>query len=58
MNAISALAPLVGNIELRHAVNPTADLPVGKHNFLLRPQGESSKTILIAPAIFCAAQKL
>lgn len=39
MNAISALAPLVGNIELRHAVNPTADLPVGKHNFLLRPQG-------------------
>ncbi|CAH5730778.1 Poly(glycerol-phosphate) alpha-glucosyltransferase [Klebsiella oxytoca] len=39
LNAISALAPLVGNIELRHAVNPTADLPVGKHNFLLRPQG-------------------
>ena len=39
MNAIAALAPLVGNIELRHAVNPGADVAVGKHNFLLRPQG-------------------
>ncbi|STW08136.1 putative glycosyl transferase, group I [Klebsiella grimontii] len=39
LNAISALAPLVGNIELRHAVKSHADLPVGKHNFLLRPQG-------------------
>lgn len=58
MNAIAALAPLVGNIELRHAVNPGADVAVGKHNFLLRPQGESSKTILIAPAIFCCAKAL
>lgn len=39
MKTISALAPLVGNIELRHAVSPAADLPVGKHNYLLRPQG-------------------
>lgn len=40
MNAIATLEPLVGSIELRHVVNPDADLPVGKQNFLLRPQGK------------------
>ncbi|MEM0655198.1 glycosyltransferase [Klebsiella huaxiensis] len=39
MKILTALAPLAGNIELRHAVNPCADLPVGKNNYLQRPQG-------------------
>ncbi len=39
MKILTALAPLAGNIELRHAVNPDADLPVGKNNYLQRPQG-------------------
>lgn len=58
MKILTALAPLAGNIELRHAVDPCADLPVGKNNYLQRPQGNIIEDYLDCAGNILFAQML